>query len=282
MTKLKNFAPVVSRYLNPVDFLEALYRATKTEKGTYSYVEFAEDLGFSRSNVVHLMIRGKRPITSKTGETISETLGFKGLERRYWLNLVAFHHEVDEVERERLMTEIVEIKSRIVEDIPSLQNQFEFFKEWFHSIIYELASLENFPSDPKDIAAQLEPRIRPEQAKRSVALLEELGLLVRKEDKLVPVATQLSTGDEIASLAVVRYHQNMIDLGRRALTAFESDVRDVTSITFSANDAFLNDVKKELSLFRKKILAMAESVDEKDRVYQLNLQLFPMSKKKDD
>jgi len=281
LTKFKNIAPAVFRHMNPSDYLEALYCAVKAEKESYSYIEFAEDLGFSKSNVVHLMVRRKRPITVKSGERIAEAIGLKGLERRYWLNIVALSHSHDEIEREQLMVEIVELRARSIDGNPQLQNQLEFFTEWFHSILFEMTSLKNFDEDPKVLAASLEPRIRPEQAKRSLALLEDLGLLVRRDGKLVAAKSQLSTGDEVALLGVVRYHQHMIDLGRRSLTAIDSDRRDISSISFACNEAFAADLKKEISVFRKKILAMAEKIDEKDRVYQMNLQLFPVSEQKD-
>ncbi|MFX8585691.1 TIGR02147 family protein, partial [Acinetobacter baumannii] len=90
--------------------------------------------------------------------------------------------------------------------------------------------------------------------KRSLALLEELGLLVRKNGKLAQSNSQLSTGDEVAMLGVVRYHQNMIDLGRRSLTAIDENRRDISSISFACNEAFIAELKKEVSAFRKKIL----------------------------
>ncbi len=280
MTKFKDLAPSVFTYVDPVEFLAALYQKVKAEEDAYSYMQFSEDLGFSKSNVVHLMLRGKRPITVKSGEKMATAIGLKGMEKKFWLHLVAFHHASGEIERGQLMSEIVELRARSVEDAPDLQNQLDFFTEWFHSILFEMASLKDFSDKPEDIAARLEPRIRPEQAKKSLAVLEGLGLLVRKNGKLRPSNSQLSTGDEVATLGVVRYHQNMIELGRRSLTAFDADKRDVSSISFACTEEFAKEIKKEVSSFRKKILAMAESLDEKDCVYQMNIQLFPVTKKK--
>ena len=263
--------------MHPSDYLEALYRAAKSERTSYSYVEFSEELGFSKSNVVHLMIRRKRPVTIRSGERIAEAVNLKGLERRYWQNIVALSHAPDEAYREQLMVEIVELRSRSVEGNSQLRNQLEFFTEWFHSILFEMSSLTNFVDDPKLLAAHLEPRIRPEQAERSLVLLEELGLLKHQDGKLAPTKSQLTTGDEVALLGAVRYHQHMIDLGRRALTAIDAKTRDISSISFACDEGFAADLKKEVSAFRKNILARAEKIGRKDRVYQMNLQLFPVS-----
>ena len=39
-------------FLECRDYLEAIYRGIKTNRNSYSYKKFAEDLGFSHSNVV--------------------------------------------------------------------------------------------------------------------------------------------------------------------------------------------------------------------------------------
>ncbi len=278
MATLKLLTPPVTRYLDPREFLESLFRSAKAETKAYSYLEFAEDLGFSRTNVIHLIIRGKRPLTSKAGEKIAEVLAWKGLDRRYWLNMVAYHDSSDSTEREHLMLEMVEIKGREIHQSTSLQHQLEFFTEWYHSIIFELAGLSTFSEDPKVLGSLLEPKIRPEQAKRSLELLEKLGLLIRQEGRLVPVQTNISTGDEIASLAVVRYHQNMMDLGKRSLTAIDGDRRDISSISFACNESVALEIKREVSLFRKRILTLSDGQPGSDRVYQMNIQLFPVSR----
>ncbi|MES2746072.1 MAG: TIGR02147 family protein [Bdellovibrionota bacterium] len=280
MAKLKLIAPSVTRFLDPIEYLEALFKSVKGQEKSYSYLEFAEDLGFSRTNIVHLILRGKRPLSIKSGEKIAEILAWKGLERRYWLNLVAYHDSTDENERDHLMSEIVEIKGREVSAVPHLKDQLEFFTEWYHAILFEFANLASFTEDPKTLGAMLEPRIRPEQAKRSLALLETLGFLVRVDGKLRPVVSNLSTGDEIASLSVVRYHQNMIDLGKRSLTAIDSDQRDISSISFACPESLVPELKRAISGFRKQILALADQCSDKDLVYQLNLQLFPVTRHK--
>lgn len=280
MPKLGRFAPSVLRYLDASVYLEALYQSRKGEEKSYSYLEFAEELGFSRTNVIHLVIRGKRPLSVKAGEKIAEALDWKGLERRYWLNLVAYHASSNEVDREHLMAEMVEIKAREIKDNPMLQYQLEFLTEWYHSIIFEIGSLAQFTEDPKELSGMLEPKIRPEQAKRSLELLENLGFFKRVNGQLRPAEVNLSTGDEIASLAVVRYHQNMIDLGRRSISTIDEKLRDVSSVSFACPESLAMEVKREISIFRKKILALSEAATGKDRVYQMNVQLFPVTRQK--
>jgi uncharacterized protein (TIGR02147 family) len=186
------------------------------------------------------------------------------------------------MKRELLFQELVELKTQEVKAEDNLLAQLEFFTEWFHSAIYELSFTGTFSDDPKALAATLTPRIRPEQARKSLELLERLGLLSRDADsgQYKPTHSRISTGDEIASLAITRYHQKMIELGKESLTAIHAQARDISSVSIAIPSSLLPEVKKEISLFRKKLLNMAEQARNADVVYQTNIQLFPLSRDK--
>ncbi len=271
----------VTRYLDYREYLQALYLALKAEVGSYSYLSFAEDLGFSKTNVVHLIIRGKRPLTDKAADRISSALDLRSNERKYFEEMVSFQNSHDPVQRENLMDKLLHYKAKAVASNESL-DQLEFFSEWFHSVIYELSFTPYFTESPKDLAVLLTPRIRPEQARKSLELLVRLGLLARKSEGacLEPTKTRISTGDEIASLAIIRYHQKMIELGKESLTSVGAQLRDVSSISIAIPEAMVPELKKEISALRKKLLSLAEQEKNPDAVYQVNFQLFPLSRQK--
>ncbi len=272
----------VSRYLDYREYLEALYKTLKQELATYSYLSFAEDLGFSKTNVVHLMIKGKRPLSSKAAHKLADILDLRGTDRKYFEDLVAYQNSRDSQEREALFQDMVELKTKEVKAEDELVAQLEFFTDWFHSAIYELSFTKQFVSDPKELAVLLSPRIRPEQARRSLELLERLGLIAKSPEtgSYGPTKGRISTGDEIASLAITRYHQRMIEMGKESLTSVDSTLRDISSISIAIPANLMPELKKEISQFRKKLLAMASESQEPDTVYQMNVQLFPLTKKK--
>lgn len=272
----------VSRFLDYREYLQAVYEAIKQEIGKYSYLNYSDDLGFSRTNVLHLIIKGRRPLTSKAAIRIADVLQLQGKERKYFEDLVAYHNSRDSMQRELLFQELLELKTKEVKAEDTLLAQLEFFTEWFHSAIYELSFTGSFTADPKQLASMLRPRIRPEQARKSLDLLERLGLLSRDQEtgSYKPTHSRISTGDEIASLAITRYHQKMIELGKESLTSIHAQARDVSSVSIAIPSSLLPEVKKEISLFRKKLLNMAEQATNADVVYQTNIQFFPLSRDK--
>jgi uncharacterized protein (TIGR02147 family) len=272
----------VSRFLDYKEYLQAVYEAIKQELGKYSYLNFSDDLGFSKTNVLHLIIKGKRPLTSKAAVRIADILQLGSKDRKYFEDLVAYHNSRDSVERELLFQDLLELKTKEVRSEDTLLAQLEFFSEWYHSAIYELCFTKNFTSEPKQLAASLTPRIRPEQARKSLELLERLNLLTRDAETGTyrPTHSRISTGDEIASLAITRYHQRMIELGKESLTSIQAQARDVSSVSIAIPSSLLPEIKKEISVFRKKLLSMAEQAQNADVVYQTNIQFFPLSRDK--
>jgi uncharacterized protein (TIGR02147 family) len=173
----------------------------------------------------------------------------------------------------------MELKSKSLTS-PLEQSQLEYYSEWFHPVIRELVGMPGFNPDPHWIVKHIEPRVLPEQARKSLALLEELKLIRRSESAQNFELTQqhVSTGDEIASHAVVRYHQRTIEIGRESVMNFDHTERNVSAVTVSISEDAFQKIADEISTFRKRILEIAEQSNDPDRVYQLNIQFFPFTK----
>jgi uncharacterized protein (TIGR02147 family) len=268
-----------SQYLDYAVFLEDVFQWVKHRCLTYSYVFFADDLGFSKTNVIHLIIRSKRRLSIKGAERIIESLHIKSTERLYLETLVRYQNARLPSDRESLFARLMELKSKSLSSTLE-QSQLEYYNEWFHPVIRELVGMPGFNADPHWIVKHIEPRVLPEQARKSLALLEELKLIRKNESTQKYELTQenISTGDEISSHAVVRYHQRTIEIGRESVMNFDHTERNVSSITVSISKDAFEQIADEISNFRKKILDIATQLPEPDRVYQLNIQLFPFTK----
>jgi uncharacterized protein (TIGR02147 family) len=268
-----------SQYLEYETFLEDVFQWVKLRSKSYSYILFAEDLGFSKTNVIHLMIRGKRRLSVKGAERIIEALLIKSTERLYLETLVRYQNARLASDREALFARLMDLKSKSLSS-PLEQSQLEYYNEWFHPVIREMVGIRGFNQDPHWIVKHIEPRVLPDQARKSLALLEELKIVKRNENTNQLELTQqhISTGDEIASHAVVRYHQRTIEIGREAVMNFDHTERNISSVTMSISADVFEKIADEISGFRKRILEISEQSKDPDRVYQLNIQLFPFTK----
>lgn len=268
-----------SLYLEYATFLEDVFQWIKLRSKNYSYILFADDLGFSKTNVVHLIIRGKRRLSPKAVTRVIEALNIRGSERLYLETLVRYQNARLATDRELLFSRLMELKSKSLNSAIE-QSQLEYYSEWFHPVIRELVGMPGFNPDPHWIVKHIEPRVLPEQARKSLALLQELNLIKKNEtgDNFELASQHVSTGDEIASHAVVRYHQRTIEIGRESVTNFDHTERNVSAVTVAISSKTFDQIADEIANFRKRILELSEQDQSPDRVYQLNIQFFPFTR----
>lgn len=272
----------VTRYLNHRDFLQAVYQAAKSRLESYSYLKYAEDLGFSATNVVRLIVSGQRPLTSKAGTRIAKALDLHGASLRYWTTLVRYANARPPVERERLFRMLMSYKTRAA---PSELDpvQAEYFSEWYHPVIREMVGLEDFTGEPEWIQQRLAFPLRIEPIKRSLELLTKLEVIRYDAAAQRYVRTgHVTTSQDVDGMALVRYHQTMIEIGRESITRVDEDRRDIQAVTISLPRDALPILKGKIQEWVSEALALeatggeAEGVSE---VVQVNIQMFPFTRR---
>jgi len=269
----------LTQFLSHRDYLRALYLGAKARSDTYSYLKFAEDLGFSRTNVIRLIISGQRPLTSKAAERIAKALDLHGADRRFWTTLIKYGNARLPAERDNLFRLLMsyKTKSQPTELDPV---QAEYFSEWYHPVIREMTGLAEFNGDPEWLKARLTFPLRLEQIKRSLELLEKLGVIHVDGERghFVRTAGRIATDAEIDSMAIVRFHQKMIEIGRESITVVPEDSRDIRAVTVTLPKAALPLLKGKIEEWVAQIAAMEEDMQPGEQVIQVNVQMFPFTK----
>jgi uncharacterized protein (TIGR02147 family) len=138
----------------------------------------------------------------------------------------------------------------------------------------------DFVDDPDWIAAMLTPPITRTEARRAIATLVELGLLVRDPDGRVHQGDQplVATGDETRGVHIASYHKAMMEMASAALDTLPSAQRDVSSLTICVGQAGLANLKERIQRFRRELVELSMMEDDPRRVVQVNFQLFPLSR----
>ncbi len=270
---------LVTQHLSYRDFLRALYGAAKAETLSYSYLRFAEDLGFSRTNVLRLVIVGERPLTAKAASKIAKGIDLHGSSLRYWTTLVNYANERLPAERDALFQLLMSYKTK-AEPVALGAVEAEYYGEWHHPVIREMTALQGFDGSAEWLQNRLVFPLRLEQIKRSLELLGNLGYirLDRKAGRYVRSEARIATDAEVDSLAVVRYHQKMIEIGRESITTVSEDERDVRAVTVTLPKDRIALLKGKIEEWVNEIAAMEQDGVAGDEVIQVNVQMFPFTK----
>ncbi|MEZ4742612.1 MAG: TIGR02147 family protein [Bdellovibrionota bacterium] len=259
-------------------YLESLYNSVKSGSSEYTYMQFAEDLGFSATTVIRQIVSKSRPLTVKAGEKISVALKLVSIEKQYFLELISYCNSKETKKRDVHFANLLKVQQKL---LPTSLDEahLEYFKEWYHPVIRELVGQADFREDPKWIAKKLIPSIRPEQAKRSLILLEKLGMIKfdRVTEKYVQAESRVDTGPRVKGIGLANYHRKMIELGKDALTVVQAKKRDISAITVGVDAETAAKMKEMIHAFQVQLLEEAEKTVKPDQVYQVNIQFFSIA-----
>jgi uncharacterized protein (TIGR02147 family) len=161
----------------------------------------------------------------------------------------------------------------------STKEQYQFFSHWYIPIIRELIVRPDYPGNPIWIAKKVKPSISESKVRKGILLLSKLGL-VKKDTvngKWEMVDRVISTRAEVMSMAIVKYHQDVIVLAGEAIERFAKPERDIRSVTIGLSSEGMKEAKKRLEAFWKEMLDFGGKQKNVKRVFQLNTQLFPLS-----
>ena len=104
----------VTGFVSYREYLGELYSRLKTDRNSYSYQQFAVDLGFSKSNVIWLVITGRRKLSTKSCNKIIETLKLKGIEKKYMGLLKDYNEASRPDQREDIFQKLLNLKNESI------------------------------------------------------------------------------------------------------------------------------------------------------------------------
>jgi uncharacterized protein (TIGR02147 family) len=157
--------------------------------------------------------------------------------------------------------------------------QYDFYTKWYHNTIRELVAIVDFKDDFKKLARMVKPSISPKQARQSVALLLQLGLIEKKQGRYVQSNRAITTGDEVYSLAVQNFHVQNLVMAADAVSICPVEERDVSSLVVGLSPKGFKTVKEEIRQFRKRLVDIVDLDEAAERVYTINFQLLPSSER---
>ncbi len=275
--KKKPKEPDVLQYTNYRVYLRDYYDFKKHSSAAFSLRFFAEKAGLSSHAHLKLVIDGKRNITKNTVIKLITGIGLDSQRAVYFECLVFFNQATTEKEKQVFYAQLLKAsprsKLRKLED-----TQFRIFKEWFHTVILEMVALNDFKTAPEWVSKRLVKKVTPTQVTESLKLLSELGLLVKTANGFRRQDSHLTTDDEVRSILVKNYHEEMIRQAEHALSVIPAAERDISSLTFGIRRKDFPALKKHLQLMRKELLDFSVESGEAEEVIQVNLQLFPLTK----
>jgi uncharacterized protein (TIGR02147 family) len=267
----------IFEYDNYRTYLKDFYLDAKTKDTKFSFRFFAKMLGFSSSSFFKHVIDGHKNLSDESIDKFINAFKFNKDEAHHFRNLVYFNQAKSLEDRERFSLEI--FRSRSYRKIhPLKESQFNYMTNWYYVVIREMISVSDFKEDPEWIAANVFPPITPTQAEDALSALTNLGLIGRDErGKLVQTNAIVMSADEVTSALAARFHREFMKKASESIDLVARENRDISSATFQVSESTAKRLKEKIQKFRKELVEEASRDPEPEAVFQLNLQLFPVT-----
>lgn len=266
----------IFKFLNYREYLDKYYKLRKPHG--FSYRTFSRRAGIASPNYLKLVIQAKRNLTPLMAERFAKACNLRGESAEYFVHLVSFNQAKTSAERDVAFSRLKRYRRYRSAQRLDLAHA-AYFSTWYMPAIREMATRDDFYEDPKWIAEQLWPSIKPSQASIALDTLLKLGLLERNEKgRVVQGNPVLSTGPETKNMHVANYHRAMIARASESIDEIPASERDITSLVFCLNRNGVREIKDRIREFRHQIIERAEGEQAPYQVLQLNIQLFPLSR----
>ncbi len=267
-------------YTDYRSFLKDYFFHKKAENKSFSLRVLSDRAGFKARDYILRVMNNTRNLSQSGIFMLSRALRLSAKESDYFLNLVGFNQSKIPSEKEFFYKKMSDI-CKYGHHQKLRQDQYEFFSEWYYSALRSLLPVMDFKDDYAEIGKFLDPPLSPGQVKKAVELLVHLGLMSRdKNGKYVVSTPALTAGDEVRSVALMQFHRQSLDLAKRSVERFPAAQRDISGVTMSLSRSGFEKLKTEISEFRKRVMLIAEQDADEEGVFQLNLQFYPLSKRK--
>jgi uncharacterized protein (TIGR02147 family) len=258
-------------------YLQAYYAGKKSQGTRFSLRSWAKVCGFAAPDYLLRVMRGDRNLSDQGIQSLSKSMRLTEKQAEYFAALVQFNQAKTPRDKAERWQRVLAL--RPPGEVHRLrQEQFEVLRGWQHLALRSLLPVIAFDGDWARLGRSLDPPLTAAQARESVGALERLGLLKKNGWRYVAEQGQLSTGDEVASVALTEFHKTTSDLAKRSLDVHAPSQRDVSGITVSLSGAGVQRIKAKIREFRKQLLALAAQDQGEDRVYHLNLHFFPLTR----
>lgn len=196
---------------------------------------------------------------------------------RFFRVLVKFNQAEEPAERELYFAQLISLNRTPKRTMtPEL---YRFYGEWYHSAVRAILDIYDFRDDYAALARRIVPPITVKQAKGSIKLLESLGLIGTDDHGYCrPTDKAIATPDYVKDELLKQYQMQCLELAKKAVMRNRREPHDISTNTISISAEGYERLQKRLHQFRAEVRSLVNKDEQPaDRVYQLDIQLFPNS-----
>jgi uncharacterized protein (TIGR02147 family) len=266
----------IYEYLDYRQYLREYYEFRKKEFAFFSYRYFASKIGMDYSILIRI-IQGSLHLSTRKIQPIVKACGLNEKESEYFEAMVRFNKAKNDKDGKIFFEKMLSIKS--VDTNVLVENQYTFFQKWYYTAIWVILNQKPFTGSMAELGQMLDPPLSAKETKDAVQLLTQLDLIdISDTNTITAKGKNITTGPKWHAIAIAQYQKIMLQLAQESIERFDKQYRDISTVTVNIPKKAIGELREYVAEFRKSLIKLADSYPESDSVYQLNVQLFPLTK----
>ncbi len=269
--------PDIFQYLDYRAFLADRLRALGAPAASgarFSLRNVSKRAGFKSPSFLSMVCSRKRHLSTDSIQPLARCLQLSEREQEYF-ELITLLGLSESEENRRLLTQKIRIcfHTGLFREMIGEGNAFA--RAWYLPVLREICGLQELSLTAKttqDIAGQL--GLTEDEVKEGFELLLQEGFLQSDESgRLRRSEPSVHNFGKTSEFVLLNYYIQLLEKSIKATTQ-PKDQKYFESLTLAIPRRLMPDLKEHIKRFFREIDMLAESQQDRDRVCQLNLQLF--------
>ncbi len=276
---MENSLPSPFDFIDVKQYLRAYRSARKEFDDGFTNIYICYALGQKNSKgYFNNVINGRVKIGPTIAERFIELLELKNHEASYFRALIIYTQSTNLFEQEQSFRQMIRFNRTDSTELS--EKSIAYYLDWKHAVVRAILDVFDFDGkNYKELTDQLLYPISPKKIEKSFILLKELELITEDEDGFwKPSNAAISHSAEIQRELLVRYQAKSFEHSASVVTSHNIRPQKATSMTLSMSDDTYHEIKKRVDTLKEDIRTLVSSeTDQSERLYQLNIHLFPQS-----
>lgn len=260
------------------EYLRDKIALLKEGDSSFTYRKISSELGIKSAGYITQVLNGASTLSAKLLPEFVRVLGLKKREALYFEVLVNYNQAKDEKVRSLYYQKMTELKKLSQTKLDP--ESYLFYEKWYYSAIRSIIDLVDFDgTNFRDISNLIVPSISEKQVEKAIKVLKKLKLIKMGDNGFYRLAHKnITTGLNSDSVVLNNFVINTVDIAKESLYNFPVKERSFSALTLCVSKSCFNEIKDNIAEFRKQTLELVSKDSNLDKVCQLNIQLFPLSK----
>ncbi|MEY4615791.1 MAG: hypothetical protein RJB66_751 [Pseudomonadota bacterium] len=281
--------PQIGDYLNFRDFLRAFYLykrdITKGNLRRYNYSHFSAAADIRSPNYLRLVIEGQRNLSEEMAYRFAKAMQLNREATDEFVLLVSYNQETDPQLRNQYLKNLSDfrlqksLKQGLID-----KKTHERIPNWIGWILFALLDQEGAGFSVRALKQLLRNKASETEIQNALNKLLESGELVADAEtgEVKKGRSLIENPEDIPVVLIRRLQTQLMCLGLESLFQDCPTEREFGTLTLSLTKKEFEDLRFQLRKFRKQVHkdnTIHRMQSKGERVYQMNLQLYPVTDK---